>query len=96
MSFHREDGSLYREAFGPFLDIQHWYSMHPSEEQLFFRALAGVVKEPDFNPDRMGEYFAQRFDLDNKPDDHPMNEAREHYVAAAWAVRGFLQATSQI
>jgi len=83
------------EAMEDFIAVPTWHTRHPEDERRFFAALNRIVDDEDFNADQMGEFFAQRLGLDNLPEDHSFNVASEHYVAAAWAVRRFLQETGR-
>ena len=79
------------EEFNPFLDVETWHTRHAEDEERFFRALRRVVGNPRFNPDEMGEHMRARLRVDRNDDENPFNEAIDHYVAAAWAVRTFLR-----
>lgn len=76
-----------------FLNVSTWYTQHPCDEQRFFCALRKIVYDPDFNADRMGEYIVQKLNLKSLPEDHGHNNALNYYVAAAWAVKRYLEAT---
>lgn len=80
------------EALDPFLKATTWYTMHPLDEQRFFRALSTIINDPHFNADQMGEYITRKCGLDDLPHDHDYNRARDHYVTVAWAVKGYLEA----
>jgi hypothetical protein len=84
------------EAFDDFLHVSTWHTRHPSDEERFFRALAAVVRNPQFNADALGKYIDQKREggeiglIDEVYDD-----ARDHYVDAAWAVSDYLRITNE-
>jgi hypothetical protein len=80
------------KAFDSFLGIDTWHTRHPSDEERFFIALKKVVKEPHFNPDRMGEYIREKTGVSRNDEENPFNESIDHYVSAAWSVRDYLSA----
>jgi hypothetical protein len=82
------------EALDSFLNISTWYTRHYFDEERFFRALDQIVRNPEFNADRMGEYIAQRQSETLTED--ALDRARADYVAAAWAVRSYLEAIGHI
>jgi hypothetical protein len=77
------------EAFDSFLSIETWHTTHPLDEKRFFRALAQIVEDPDFSADELGNYLREHVDVPPGTDDY-RNEAIDRYVAAAWAVREYL------
>lgn len=84
------------EAFDSFLRIQTWYTTHEADQQRFFCALRSVVNNEGFAPDELGRYMDRKRNeedpaLANLTDD-AYNEARDYYVAAAWAVKRYLEA----
>ena len=78
---------------------QTWHSRHPNDEERFFRALETVVRNPEFNADRLGEYMDEKRANGELAQANLIEEvyekARDHYVAAAWTVVGYLHATGQ-
>lgn len=76
------------EEFDQFLQRATWHSRHAMDEEQFFSALRRVVTDRTFNPERMGEYMTAR---GRGLTDEALAEAVEHYVAAAWAVKRYLQ-----
>ena len=84
------------EAFDSFLETDTWHSGHPSDEDRFFQALALEVGTPDFDPDRMGDYMRSRCGILRYDVNVALNHAIDGYVAAAWAVRRYLEATSRL
>ena len=87
------------EAFDNFLEIETWHTYHPYDEERFFRALETVARNPEFNADRLGEYMDEKR-ANGQPAqanliEEAYEKARKHYVAAAWAVIGYLHATGQ-
>ena len=84
------------KAFDEFLVIPTWYTRHTEDERRFFIALNGVVNKRNFNPDALGEYMDQKRKNDPtfaRLTKKAYEEARRHYVSAAWAVKRYLQAT---
>jgi len=77
------------EEFDQFLQRTTWHTMHSMDEEQFFSALRRVVTDRAFNPEKMGEYMTARGR--GSLTDEPLADAVEHYVAAAWAVRKYLQ-----
>jgi hypothetical protein len=81
------------EAFDDFLRVQTWHSRHAMDEERFFQALSTVVHDPEFNPDQMGEHMDEKWhNGDFGVGEQIYEKARDHYVAAAWAVVGYLAA----
>lgn len=81
------------EAFDQFLRTDTWHTGHDTDRARFFTALAGVVENPDFNADTMGDHMraAKRVDRDN-PDHVGYESAIENLVSDASAVRDYLDA----
>jgi hypothetical protein len=84
------------QAFDKFLNVDTWHTRHPNDEGRFFVVLHSVVGNPDFNPDSLGEYMRQKKNVSRDDKEHGFNYAIDHYVAAAWAVRDYLKATSRL
>ena len=84
------------EAFDSFLASDSWHASHATDDEGFFRALALEVGRPDFDPDAMGAYLRFHCGIQRYDENVALNHAIDGYVAAAWAVRRYLQATSQI
>lgn len=78
-------------AFDSYLAPDTWHTSHPYDDQRFYRALARVVRDPDFNPDRMGEYLFQKTGVDRENRDDTRGRAIEHRVTEAWAIKHFLE-----
>lgn len=74
-------------VFDTFLATETWHTRHPFDEERFFKTLDKIVSHPDFNADQMAEYMKSKV---NNP---ALEEAIEHYQAAAWAIHGYLKAT---
>ena len=72
--------------------VDTWHTSHPFDEERFFKALHQIVREPNFNPDEMGEYMRQKVGVSQDDDDNTYNQAIDGYVAAAWAVKDYLKA----
>ena len=77
------------EEFDQFLQRTTWHTRHATDEEQFFAALRRVVTDRAFNPEKMGEYMTARGQ--GSLNEEALGEAVEHYVAAAWAVRRYLQ-----
>jgi hypothetical protein len=78
------------EAIDPFLDVDTWHSTHPEDEARFYRCLQRIIANPDFNADDLGAYIDAK--CATFSGDEFWGESRNRYVAAAWAVRRYLQA----
>lgn len=87
------------EAFDSFLRRNNSHTLHALDEEGFFRALDTVVRDPQFNADRFGEYVDQKRENGDSAQANLTSEAyehaRDHYVAAAWAVHTYLRTTGQ-
>jgi hypothetical protein len=87
------------EAFDDFLRVRTWHKRHPEDDERFFCALDRVVHQPQFNADSLGEYMDQKRQNGEAAQANLVAEyyedARDHYVAAAWAVRGYLRVAGQ-
>jgi hypothetical protein len=81
------------QAFDKFLARDTWHTRDANDEKLFFLALSSVVKDSKFSPEGMGDYMRQKTRPSPNVEDHPFEHAIAHYVAAAWAVKGYLAAT---
>jgi hypothetical protein len=83
------------QVFDGFLAMDTWHTRHALDERRFFEALSSVVKDSNFDPEKMGEYFRQktRSTIHANDNKHPFEHAIAHYVAAAWAVKDYLAAT---
>jgi hypothetical protein len=80
------------EVFDDFLSIDTWHTMHPSDENRFFKALDKIVRDPRFAPETMRDYFNNAKDLNQLPEDHVYRQAVDHYVSMACAVKSYLEA----
>jgi hypothetical protein len=80
------------EAFDNFLNVDTWHTRHPNDEARFFIALGKVINDPQFNADRLGEYMREKKCVSRDDAKNTFNFDIDHYVAAAWAVRGYLKA----
>jgi hypothetical protein len=85
------------EVFDRFLATDTWHKCHPNNELRFYQLLHRVVREPAFNPDTMGEYMREKFQLSSAYDagDYRV-KAIDRLTSAAWAVFGYLQVTGQL
>ena len=84
------------EAFDSFLATDTWHTGHATDEKRFFEALALEVSKPDFNPDGMGAYMRAKRGIHRYDVNVAFNRAIDGYIAAAWAVRRYLEVTSDI
>jgi hypothetical protein len=80
------------EAFDKFLNTDTWHTRHAYDEERFFIALEKVIKDPQFNPDRLGEYMREKKNVSRDDAENAFNFDIDHYVAAAWAVKDYLKA----
>lgn len=84
------------QAFDNFLAVDTWHTTHPLDEKRFFRALDRIVRESAFNADAMASYMREKVGISpNEEKDDSRAEAIDRYTSAAWAVRGYLDATSE-
>lgn len=81
------------EVFDSFLSKDTWHTRHDFDELRFFISLKKVVKNPDFDPDKMGEYMREKAGIPLDDDENVASLAILHYVAEAWAVKDYLIAT---
>ena len=80
------------EAFDSYLNIETWHTAHPLDNERFYRCLAKVVRDPNFNPDEMGEYMRDQKGLDRDNAHHEdFNEVIDRRVSQAWAIKYFLR-----
>lgn len=86
------------EVFDPFLCVKTWHTRHANDEQRYFECLAKVVEDLQFNPESFGDYIdARRRDGEEAQANlskEAFDNARDKYVADAWAVKRFLLARS--
>lgn len=79
------------EVFDKFLQVSTWYTRHPNDEERFFTTLALVVRDPNFNPDALGEYMRNRMNVSRDDEENHYNMAIDDYVSRAWAVKDYLR-----
>lgn len=80
------------EAFDSFLRVPTWHTRHANDEERFFCVLRTVVGNAQFSPEAMGDHFDQSPARRNLTAE-AYDQARGHYVAAAWAIKRYLQAS---
>ncbi|WP_152048819.1 hypothetical protein [Aureimonas psammosilenae] len=80
------------DKLNSFMNVETWHTSHALDEERFFQALHQIVREDNFNPDKMGEYMRQKVGLSQNDDEGAYSQAIERYVAAAWAVKDYLEA----
>lgn len=80
------------KAFDKFLALETWHTRHGFDEERFFAALHEALKDKAFDAEKMGEYFREKTRTANAGKEPPYEQAIAHYVAAAWAVKGYLKA----
>ncbi|PKQ11043.1 MAG: hypothetical protein CVT70_16390 [Alphaproteobacteria bacterium HGW-Alphaproteobacteria-1] len=78
------------EAFDSFLKVETWHTTHPMDDKRFNVALNQVVRNPDFDPEKMAEYFQSQFQVGPDDETHPFHEAIRRRQYQADAVRSFL------
>ncbi len=81
------------EKLDSFMATDTWHTRHPSDEKRFFMVLHELLKNRDFDPEEMAEFMRQRVGTANNPA-HPLRPAIDHYTAAAWAVKGYVEANN--
>lgn len=79
------------EKLDLFLAMDTWHTKHPYDLQRFYRGLHEIVSQPNFNADSMADYITQKVGIAAELHDHPYAGAINHYRAAAWAVREYLE-----
>ena len=79
------------EVFDTFLKPDSWHTREAPDRDRFYCALRAVASNPQFRPEDMGDYF-DRSSARSKVNADKYQEARRYYVAAAWAVKRFLEA----
>ncbi len=80
------------EAFDKFLALDTWHTRHPSDQRRFYIALSSVIKDPQFNPDRLGEYIRKKKTVSRDNQEDLLNIAIDGWVTSAWAVKDYLEA----
>lgn len=82
------------QALDNFLNSSTWHSGHALDLQSFHLALNDIVDQPAFHADQMGNYMlaAKGITVGSNP---TYEKAIDDLVAAAHAVRDFLQATKR-
>lgn len=78
------------DVFDQFLSKDTWHKNHPLDDASFYRALATVVRDPQFSPDRMADYMMEKKGL--TPESHPEGDLASvyHRRTEAWAIKDFL------
>ena len=76
------------QVFDAFLARDTWYKFHPNDQELFYIALSQIVHNPDFSPERMGEYMTQQTR-------GAFSEMIRGYTERATVVRNYLDATGK-
>jgi hypothetical protein len=81
------------EAFDDFLLTDTWYTIHPLDIRRFYKALNTVVRQDEFNPDKMGQYMRRKLGIsDEETGNITFYSAVDRYRANAWAVKDYLEA----
>lgn len=79
------------EALDSYLNSERWFAVNDPEDRAFYRALAGIVREPDFSVEAMGEYMRHRQGVDrDNPAHRDFNYAIGRRMTEAHAIRDFL------
>jgi hypothetical protein len=79
------------EKLDSFMATDTWHTRHPSDEKRFFMMLHELLKNRKFQPGSDGGIHAQRGRIDA---DDRLYQAIDHYTAAAWAVKGYVEANN--
>lgn len=79
------------DVFGPFLRVDTWHTDHPGDERCFYRCLAQVVEDPDFDPQAMGNYMRAAKKIAKDDHDHHFAQTIRDLVTKACAIRDFLE-----
>lgn len=74
------------------MGVDTWHISHPYDKERFFKALHQMIREPNFNPDEMGEYMRRKACVSRDDDDNVYNQAIDDYVTAAWTLKDYLKA----
>jgi hypothetical protein len=72
------------QNFDSFLNVETWHTCHTNDEERFFKALHKVVNLEDFSPEKLRNYIEEKVNNDS------FNQSIDHYVAAAWAVKTYI------
>lgn len=78
-------------VFDKFLQTETWHKGHDYDLERFYRALKEVIRDEDFNPEAMGNYFREKKKANEEG--HPYWETIADYVSKAWAVRDYKKMT---
>jgi hypothetical protein len=79
------------EPLDQFLAVRTWYTREVPDQQRFFSGLKTIVSEhPGFDPNRLGNYIIEK--KTGEIERGTLEEARRFYVAAATAVKRYLEA----
>jgi hypothetical protein len=75
------------EVFNSFLDVDTWHTGHPNDDERFHGALDQVVENPDFEPEKMGEYMRKRKNIAQDDHESPLAKHIDDRTRDAWAVK---------
>jgi hypothetical protein len=82
------------EKLDSFMVTDTWHTRHPSDEKRFLVVLHELLKDRDFNPDQMAEHMRGKIGIKEDDHTHPLRPAIYYYTAAAWAVKGYVEANN--
>lgn len=75
-------------VFDDYLDRANHTAEHREDTNRFNEALKGVLDDPDFDPDEMGECMVRKMNA-KRDDGSPQASSIERCVARTWAVKEF-------
>jgi hypothetical protein len=86
LSYRGEEEFAMYEAMDAFLRVDTWHIGHALDRDRFFKALAQIVREENFNPEEMGNYMRNKLGIDFDDHDSAQAEAINACVSDACAV----------
>ena len=89
-----DDASMYA-VFDSFLAADTWHTTHPLDGRRFFLALDKVVRNENFNADKMAAYIYDKTGVSPDTQDG-LGYSIRRCTTAAWAVREYLEATGAV
>ncbi|HLH98754.1 MAG TPA: hypothetical protein VKW08_26895 [Xanthobacteraceae bacterium] len=79
------------EIFDPFIQRETWFTGHANEELVFYTALSKVAWSPEFDPDRMADYFRSKLNISRDDGEFGLADAVDLWCDRAHAVKAFLK-----
>lgn len=82
--------SIY-SALDSFLNTETWHTSHDLDDERFYRALAKIVRNDDFNADAMCDYMRANKGLAGDDQESGFAKAIDRRTQDAWAVADYLR-----